>query len=950
MAALLMLGGCSKSHKTDTTIAEPVLQRIEVDPPAPNVPAGSSADLAATGVYTDGTTRDLTGDVAWSSNDGSVLTISADGTATGVAPGSSTITATLTDVQGATQLHVNNATLVSLELAPLTAQSGKSVPIAFSVFGRFSDDSLLDLTSQARWTSAPAGVSFLTKGNTTTASSATAGAYSITAGHAGKSVTAVYTVTDATLLGIEVSIPSPTIGVGANTQAKAIGYLSDGSAVDITATVSWTSSSNNVSLDTDSAHPIATGNAPGSANLIASLNGISGFTLVQVSAAALASIQIQSSTDQLLVGQSFALAAMGEYSDGTRREITPTVLWSSNNDSIYVSNAVTNKGRVTAMSSGTAIITAAHAGITATLSLRSVQEAPIRLDISPPAARLPVSSQQPFVATATYADGNSRDVTADALWESSQSQTLAIGNGNRGIATAIAVGTATITARFGDLQASVDASVTAASLENIELSPRTLVLAKGTRAAIIALGSYSDGSTLDLSGQVQWQMDGAAAVLGDLTGDGRTVVAQSAGTSTVFARLGSRVGSTVITVTTAIATQLAIQITAPTLASGTTERVQLTATFSDGTSQLLGDDVAWSSSNPAVAVTRTSAGQMTVQALAPGQTIITAKFGSLQQSTAVTVTPATLTGLAISGSVGQAVAGTVVSLRVTGTFSDTTQQDVTRDANWSSLTTSIAVMSNASGSKGEVTLLQGGTGKINAALAGITTVFEFAVSSDPTLPVSIATAASPNIILTTGSDATTIRAVVKASGNGARVPDGTAVSFVIEQGAGNLNKTTGTTVDGVAEARLTSTTAGLIVVRTTVVGTDISNKASVFAAADFSPALLRGGFFSGEVIDNVVQPGSRFGYLVINLSNRTFNALSLQFYHGSTPVSESVDPTLLSGGVLEGGTWMGVIISTDEPYQNETFIALYVLNEPFANKVFAPALAFKLPANVAKTN
>ena len=386
------------------------------------------------------------------------------------------------------------------------------------------------------------------------------------------------------------------------------------------------------------------------------------------------------------------------------------------------------------------------------------------------------------------------------------------------------------------------------------------------------------------------------------------------------------------------------------LASGTTERLQAVATFSDGSSQLMGDDVAWSSSNPAVAVTRISAGQATVQALAAGQTVIAVKFGGLQQITTVTVTPATLTALAISGTVGQAIIGTVVPLRVTGTFSDATQQDVTRDANWVSSAASIAVVNNASGSKGEVTLLQGGLVKLTASLAGLTAEFDVAVSSDPTIPVSIATAASPNIILTTGSDATTIRAVVKAAGNDAMVPDGTVVSFTIEQGAGSLNKTTGTTVDGMVEARLTSTTAGLIVVRTTVVGSEISNKASVFAAADFSPALLRGGFFSGEVIDNVVQSGSRFGYLVINLSNRTFNALSLQFYHGPTRVSESLDPALLSGGVLEGGTWMGVIISTDEPYQNDTFIALYVLNEPVANKVFAPALAFKLPANVAKTN
>lgn len=950
MLALLVTGGCSRSRTAESPSPEPTLTRIEVDPPTPTVATGSSGALVATGIYENGTTKDVTKDVTWSSADSAVVAITDNGTVTGVAPGTGTVSATLSDVTGTTQLHVNNATLVSIELAPLSGKTGKNIPILVSALGHFSDKTVVDLTTQATWASTPSGVTFLTKANRMLASSGTAGAYTLTASHLGKTANTALTVTEATLLGIDVAVPSPTLGAGTSTPATATGYLSDGTVVDLTAAVTWSSSSAAIALEIGQATPIISGTTAGSATLTASLNGVTGSETITISPALLKAIQIQVDTDQLLVGQSLTLNAIGDYSDGTRRDITQTVLWASDAETFHVSNATASKGLVTAIGAGSAALSAQHGGVAATVTLRSVVAAATRLEISPPAARLPITTLQAFIATATYADGSSRDVTADAIWESSDSQMVSIGNNPRGLATARAVGAATITARFNNLDATAGVTVNAATLESIELSPRAPTLAKGTRATFTALGNFSDGSTLDLTGQAQWQIDGTTAVLADATSEGRSVLAQSAGTSTVYARIGSRVGSTTISVTNAVPTALSIQIDATSLASGTSENLQATATFSDGTSQILADEVVWSSSVPTVAFTRIIAGVASIQALAPGQSIITATHGTLQTSFPITVTPATLTSLSIAGAPSLPTSGTLAQLRAAGLFSDSSTQDLTHDVVWSSSDPSTAVVSNANGNKGELILVNAGAARITASLGGIAGQWDLTITNDPTQPVSIATSASSNIILTTGTDPSTIRAVVKASGEGVKVADGTVVNFAIEQGTGTLNKTSATTVDGVAVASLVSTGTGLIVIRTSVAGTSIANTASVYAAVDFSPALLRGGFFSGEIIDNVVQSGARFGYLVINLSNRSFNALSLQFFHGQTRVSESTDPALLSGGILEAGSWMGVIVSVDKTYQNDTFIALYVLNEPAVNKTFAPALAFRLPPNVAKTN
>lgn len=70
------------------------LSAIVVTPNPATIALGQTAQLAALGVYADGSTKDLTkNDVAWSSSNEAVLTVGADGLATSVAVGEATVTA-----------------------------------------------------------------------------------------------------------------------------------------------------------------------------------------------------------------------------------------------------------------------------------------------------------------------------------------------------------------------------------------------------------------------------------------------------------------------------------------------------------------------------------------------------------------------------------------------------------------------------------------------------------------------------------------------------------------------------------------------------------------------------------------------------------------------------------------------------------------------------------------
>ncbi len=75
----------------------PQLKAIVVSPNPGIAQVGKNAQFAAIGVLSDGSTRDLTKDVKWSSSRTDVATIDANGLVTGVAAGDTTITASAPD-------------------------------------------------------------------------------------------------------------------------------------------------------------------------------------------------------------------------------------------------------------------------------------------------------------------------------------------------------------------------------------------------------------------------------------------------------------------------------------------------------------------------------------------------------------------------------------------------------------------------------------------------------------------------------------------------------------------------------------------------------------------------------------------------------------------------------------------------------------------------------------
>jgi hypothetical protein len=96
---------------TLTVTVVPSLVSIQVVPPNQTILVGASKQYTAIGIYSNGTTQNLSNQVTWSSSDIAVATIAVHGLATGTLAGTTVITATLGAISGSTNLTVKTPTI-----------------------------------------------------------------------------------------------------------------------------------------------------------------------------------------------------------------------------------------------------------------------------------------------------------------------------------------------------------------------------------------------------------------------------------------------------------------------------------------------------------------------------------------------------------------------------------------------------------------------------------------------------------------------------------------------------------------------------------------------------------------------------------------------------------------------------------------------------------------------
>jgi uncharacterized protein YjdB len=688
--------------QSDTTptlqVTNSTLDYLTLEIASTVVVTGSALPITVTGHYSDGSTQELTSQSAFSSSNPAAITVNSGGAILGIAPGESTITATVQGQSATIRLADTAATLLAVTVVPSSASFANGTTLPFQAIANFSDGASVNVTAAVTWgTTAP---SIFTVDATGLAKSGSVGTASVTASFLGTTgISGAVTVSSATVTGVVVSPASVMLASGTSQQLTAVATFSDGTTQDVTAQANWAIANNTIAQTSNSGNAVAI--APGSTQETASLMGFTGSTNVfVVSGATLASVAITPANPILAVSLTEQLHLIGSFSDGTTQDLTQCALWSTSEPN--VANIVL-PGLVQSPLPGTSTVTASCGGASAYTTLTAVNKTVASAAIVPSQAQVAVGGDVSFEFVLTFTDGSTQNLDANEVWSSSDPTigTLAgpVAGEDAGHAIGISPGKVTITAvsAFGQRQTTSQTAtlyVTSKPISSVLVTPASPTIAAGGTQQFIAQATYTDGSGGDISGEVEWSSSNPSLVSISASGLATGQPSPAGGSATITATTGAFIASTVVTVPADLTDHLtAIQVvpTSSRIANGTPQQLTALGTYTDGTTRDISSVVAWTSANPAVAtvsatglVTGASVGTVTLQA----------QLGTLQSPSTVIVTPATLVSVSVSPSGATFANGTTQQFRLIGTFSDGSTQDLSAGASWQSSNPSVATISS----------------------------------------------------------------------------------------------------------------------------------------------------------------------------------------------------------------------------------------------------------------
>ncbi len=256
-------------------------------------------------------------------------------------------------------------------------------------------------------------------------------------------------------------------------------------------------------------------------------------------------------------------------------------------------------------------------------------------------------------------------------------------------------------------------------LTSIEITADYSTIARGTSAKLTVKGNHAGLITGDIidPDQVTWVTSQPGVADFKTSGLPNRVSGLTPGTTILTATVGSVKSTYTLAVSSATVTAVTVTPVAPSVPNGLTQQFAATGTFSDGTTQILTDDVTWASSLLGVGTisdTYGSKGLAQTQTVSVTPTKISATFGIVSGTADMTVTPAALKSIAITPASPSILTLSAGKLTAVGTYTDNTTSDITSQVTWSSSDTSIATISG-----GTATVLKSGSTTIGASLGTV---------------------------------------------------------------------------------------------------------------------------------------------------------------------------------------------------------------------------------------
>ncbi len=804
----------SVTGSATVTVTAPTLVSIQLSPQSPTIPMGATQQFTATGVYTDGSTQDLTSSASWSSSASVVATINSSGLAAGLFQGVSTIEVSSASVNTTTNLNVGSAALVSISINPASGNLALGASQQYQAIGTYSDGSTQNVTGLVTWSCGSTSVASIS--NAGLALGASQGSTTISASFESISASVPLTVGAPSLVSIVIIPNVGSLSTGATLQLTATGNYTDGSTQNLTSASSWATSNSGVLGISSSG--LATASSVGQATITATSGSMSGSAVLIVTsgttqASLNASRYLHSATaletGQILIAGGLNCPSAGSCTYLNSAEIynpasstftstgtstgsmaqtrsAPAVLLNNGNvliaggytcdssgncsslSSVEIYNpsagsfssagnmTVARSGQtMTLLSNGTVLIAGGQTCTTAT-SCNALSSAEIYDPVAGTftatsnamsAARYGASAvllNSGQVLIAGGFDGTNLPAAAEVYYPGQSESVHFTANGPqlntpRFNATATLLNSGQVLVAGGSTCALPGCPTNAAEIYdpvantfslvsggmNVPRFDHTATLLTNGQVAIA--GGFSACSSSCTSEASTELFDPAAGLFSSAQAVSNALAGQT-GTLTANGNallIGGINGGVTLA---ADEWYQPSSLTPPNLVSisltpaslyimpGQTQQLTATGTFNDGSTQTL-RSVIWTTSNPSAALVSNSPGNAgVVNGEATGMTTITATAGSIGGSASANVEA--LVSLTVSPVNPILTIGMNQQLTATATYSDSSTQNVTASANWTTSNNSIVLLGTTSGLPGFAVGVAAGTATITASLGG----------------------------------------------------------------------------------------------------------------------------------------------------------------------------------------------------------------------------------------
>jgi uncharacterized protein YjdB len=618
-----------KSKAVTVNISAPDVMSISVSPNPVSIRKGDSKQLTVTAFLSDGTSKAVTNEATYWTDNTSLATVSSAGLVTGKAIGATTVTATYQGKSYAVTVNVRAPDVTSISVSPNPVNIRRGDTRQLVVTALLSDGTSKAVTNEATYRS----------GNTTIATVSSAGLVTgkavgtttVTTTYKGKSYAVTVNVRVPDVTSISVSPNPVSIRRGDTRQLMVTSLLSDGTSKNVTSDASYSSS--NTSIAVVSSTGLITGNAVGATTVTAVYQGKSYTVAVFVGAPDVMSISVSPNPVNIRRGDTSQLTTTASLSDGTNQNVTSTASYSSANTSIAT---VSSGGLVTGKAVGTTTVTATYSGKSKQVTVNVRAPDVTSISVSPNPVNIRRGDTRQLAVTALLSDGTSETVTGEASYSSGSTTVATVSTG--GLVTGKAIGTTIVTATYSGKSKQVTVNVKYPDVMSINVSPSQVNIRRGDSGLLTVTAHLSDGTSEYVTSAASYSIGDESKVSADGLLQGfMKITGKAIGTTTVTATYAGKTATSTVNVRKPDVISIRVESEKGNILrrKGTSQLIVI-AKMSDGTSKTVTNKAAYNSSNPSAA-TVSDTGLLT--GVNKGVTTITAEYEGKTDTIAIEVRP-----------------------------------------------------------------------------------------------------------------------------------------------------------------------------------------------------------------------------------------------------------------------------------------------------------------------